>query len=398
MKYATTGLTALGAAVSLACAAGTPCAHARPEPELRASPVALATTEAFTRSGDAFADGGGVDSSTPYCMPSYTQGVHPISHVRGMGIDNHSDATFDASPSLEDFTTIVGQVQRGDLVDMSVSGRTAGGVAESVKVYVDWNQDGLFDEITEGHPIGFLLGSGGTDNGRVKASIRVPTSARTGETRMRVVKALDPLAHSLACNMDGAGWGQAEDYTLYVGGVTREAIFCSDFGTRDRHSCEARPPADIVYSGPLNLDIPPTGTGLRINFVTGEAMPGLPAYHFLANKGDPYLFGPALFFSWGPMPEDAGTALPGNGPYEVLGAGDTIGPASTFTRHGFGTPGIMSRYWAGVNGYLGVRFLNEDTGAVNYGYVHLLTTHGSGFPAMILDYAYDRSGAAITIP
>lgn len=82
----------------------------------------------------------------------------------------------------------------------------------------------------------------------------------------------------------------------------------------------------------------------------------------------------------------------------MLAAGDTIGPSSTFIRDGWGQTTAFLNYWHGMNGYLGVKFMNEETGEVNYGYVHMLTTAGSGFPAMILDYAYDQTGAAITIP
>ena len=47
---------------------------------------------------------------------------------------------------------------------------------------------------------------------------------------------------------------------------------------------------------------------------------------------------------------------------------------------------------------VGVVFWNEVTSQINYGYIHLTTTSPDGFPAQALDWAYDSSGAAITIP
>jgi hypothetical protein len=77
----------------------------------------------------------------------------------------------------------------------------------------------------------------------------------------------------------------------------------------------------------------------------------------------------------------------------VLHSGDTIGPASTI-----GGSTIMTNWQGGVDGYIGVVFYNETTSALNYGYVHLVTTGPLGFPAQVHDWAYDNSGAAITIP
>ena len=399
MKRLTTSLISLAAALGIAHAAS--ALGASPS-ATRSPPNALATQafgDIYKRTGNVPVGSKDVVISTPYCAVSYAQGVHPISRVSGMGIDNPSDPAADASSPLEDFTSVVGQVDTGALVDISVRGNTAGEFSEGIRLYVDWNQDGIFNEAHEGYLIGYLFNTTGSDGRQVSATIRVPDSARTGETRMRVIKAFDLMAIPRACNEDASGWGQAEDYTLNVGGMESELIFCSSFEDGEDGSCATSPSADIVYSGQLNVVIPPTASGLRVNFVTGEtSSTGIPIYHFFANKGDPYLFGPGMMFSWGIEVNNAGVALSNSGPYRVLGPGDTIGPSSTFSRHGYDLPGAMANYWRGMNGYLGVKFLNEETAEVNYGYVHMLTTTGTGFPAMIMDYAYDKSGAAITIP
>ncbi len=78
----------------------------------------------------------------------------------------------------------------------------------------------------------------------------------------------------------------------------------------------------------------------------------------------------------------------------MLHSGDFIGPTSTIAA----TSIRMSNWVAGADGYVGVAFYNESTSAVNYGYLHLTTTSPEGFPAQVLEWGYDKSGAAITIP
>jgi hypothetical protein len=80
--------------------------------------------------------------------------------------------------------------------------------------------------------------------------------------------------------------------------------------------------------------------------------------------------------------------------FAVLHSGDTVGPASTISAGSIS----MTNWIGGADGYIGVAFYNEGADAVNYGYIHVTTTGPEGFPAQALDWAYDSSGAAITIP
>lgn len=84
-----------------------------------------------------------------------------------------------------------------------------------------------------------------------------------------------------------------------------------------------------------------------------------------------------------------------NATYAVLSSGETIGPESTFIG-ATGSPATSAWSTPGdVTGYLGFRF--EDKGQVKYGYA-LISTGAGGRPATIIGYAFDNSGAAITIP
>lgn len=153
---------------------------------------------------------------------------------------------------------------------------------------------------------------------------------------------------------------------------------------------------DIVLSGPVNIDVPNDIGGVYINWVTGQSG-GSPSNGWDFN---PYSGTGTLLFYWGGdvnPDQNAGVADDGIN-YTVLGSGDTVGPSSTFIQSANGDNGETSNFIGGVDGYLGVKFLNESTGQTNFGYVHITTTSPTGFPATIVDYAYDQTGAAITIP
>jgi subtilisin family serine protease len=148
---------------------------------------------------------------------------------------------------------------------------------------------------------------------------------------------------------------------------------------------------DIIVSGPINLDVPNNGGGIYINWVSGESDTApVTGWDF-----NPYSNGALVFYWGGDVSEDnAGVASDGV-LYDVLGSGDSIGPSSTFIQN---AQSGSDNWLVGVDGYLGFKFLNEDTGEINFGYAHITSTSPTGFPAVIVDYAYDQSGAEITIP
>ncbi|NLN32696.1 MAG: hypothetical protein GX159_03760, partial [Flavobacteriaceae bacterium] len=78
----------------------------------------------------------------------------------------------------------------------------------------------------------------------------------------------------------------------------------------------------------------------------------------------------------------------------VLGPGDVVGPDSNYG----GSIGQAVNWQSGADGYLGIRFPCDAPGGTCYGYVHMTTTSGGGYPATVIDYCYDPSGEAVTIP
>ena len=130
-----------------------------------------------------------------------------------------------------------------------------------------------------------------------------------------------------------------------------------------------------MLSGPVNLDVPNDISGLYINWVTGDSG-GAPPTGWDFN---PYSNGTSVLFYWGGDvgPDNAGVASDGT-LYSVLGSGDTVGSGSTFIQN---AQSGTDNWFAGVTGgYLGMQFRNENTGQINYGYVHITTTGPIGFP------------------
>lgn len=154
----------------------------------------------------------------PYCGPLTYGSVEPITRVVFAGIDNSSSAAT-TSPAHEDFTDVEGNVMPGASYDIALEGNTAGAsYTNSFTVFIDWNQDGVLDNDTERYEIGTIVGSTGTDGQQAVSTIAVPDSALSGTTRMRVIKKYTQSYATSSCD-PGSSFGQAEDYTILVGGM-----------------------------------------------------------------------------------------------------------------------------------------------------------------------------------
>lgn len=78
----------------------------------------------------------------------------------------------------------------------------------------------------------------------------------------------------------------------------------------------------------------------------------------------------------------------------MLNSGDTIGPAQAYLAQAGGGNAVNWRTTQ-TGKYFGLRFYNENTSAINYGWIQLNTSAASDFPATINQYCYDDTGAAI---
>jgi hypothetical protein len=146
--------------------------------------------------------------------------------------------------------------------------------------------------------------------------------------------------------------------------------------------------ADIIYSGIVNYSVPDNFNGIYINFVTGATGTSntVPGWNW-----NPYDGGTALQFFWNAAP-NGGLSLDTT-TYAVLAAGAPISNASMFITS---TGSAATAAWqAGRDAYLGIRLLNSQTSATNFGWVHFQTSATNGFPATIVEYAYGNAGESI---
>jgi len=178
-----------------------------------------------------------------------------------------------------------------------------------------------------------------------------------------------------------------------IAGPQSDTIFESSFETG-----ETGTPTTGTFTFVVDQPVDDSVAGSALDLATGN-------YHGFDSTVDnfnPYDDGSGLLFYWyddqlpSPFSHQVGGVASG-GKYVVLQSGATIGPSSTFSRDST-TPADASNWRAGVDGYLGVAFRNSLTHQLNYGYIHLSTTAPLGFPVQVLDYGFDNTGAAVTIP
>lgn len=153
-------------------------------------------------------------ASSAYCTPSFDTRVDPITNVTFAGINNTTTNAVGGS-SLEIFCNTGSVVQGSAINAISVKGNTAGNYTDFYKVYIDWDQNGVFgnntNEITN---LGTITNSTGVDAITLTGNITVPATAVIGTTRMRVIKIFNNNA-SDPC-FSGLFYGQAEDYNVTV--------------------------------------------------------------------------------------------------------------------------------------------------------------------------------------
>ncbi len=136
--------------------------------------------------------------------------------------------------------------------------------------------------------------------------------------------------------------------------------------------------------------------GVYINLVTGVT--GASGSAVAGWDLNPYNNNLGLTFYGAASPSGiVSTGLPGTtAEATALSFGALISSVSQFNQ--FQTRGTA--FQSGGTNYLGLRFLNESTGAINYGWALVSSTAGTtgslGFPAAILGYAYEDTGLSIT--
>jgi hypothetical protein len=154
------------------------------------------------------------------------------------------------------------------------------------------------------------------------------------------------------------------------------------------------PMAAVIDSGPVNLSVPVTLAGIYLNLVTnasGITSSSTPGWDF-----NPFSNGGNLGFFTTAAAANISNVVGSGTVATALTPGATIGPASTFATTGIASTAGTAFRNTGTE-YVGVRFNNEATGLLNYGYMELQTSAATGFPATIKRYVYENTGLPIII-
>lgn len=143
------------------------------------------------------------------------------------------------------------------------------------------------------------------------------------------------------------------------------------------------------------IAIPNTFAGVYINLLNGTngiTPASVPGWDF-----GPWGSSNTLSFFFASSPANSNGAVAGSttGPYLDLVAGDVISSASTFSA--VTATAATAAFQSTGSHIVGLRFFNEQTSAINYGYMMIDTTGPLGFPATITGWSFENSGGAITV-
>lgn len=157
-----------------------------------------------------------------YCGPinsTAPNATYPISSVNLGGITKTSSAVV-GSPAYEDFTGTVITLNQGLTYPLKVTGKGAGTNRFGMTVFIDWNNDGDFNDANERYftTEPFVQGAAATNN--LTGSVKVPENTAVGNKRMRIKynfnNSTTALVDALADPCSDVGNGQVEDYTLSI--------------------------------------------------------------------------------------------------------------------------------------------------------------------------------------
>ncbi len=150
-----------------------------------------------------------------------------------------------------------------------------------------------------------------------------------------------------------------------------------------------------VVCGPSAVPVPADLDGVYFNIATGAT--GTAGGGVAGWDINLYLTGSALYFFWPSAPASSFGGLAVGSVYEALSAGAVVDGSGTYSvaSGGGGAANYVNWQTTNTGKYLGVRFYNESTSAINYGWLQLDTGAAAGFPATINAYCYENTGGSI---
>ncbi len=199
----------------------------------------------------------------PFCLPvfEYNSDSNQITLVHLETINNPSPSVSGTTPQYEDFTAISTNVTQGGSYEISIKGPSST-FPSDVMVYIDFNQNGIFDDLGEDFYIGRLQPANPANANTITGNITIPVNTVLGTTKMRVLKNTNVAALSnpdaensisSACDPSLRA-GQTEDYTLNI----QENLSIDDF-SKNILNIYPNPTTSMIniqtYSGIQNITV-----------------------------------------------------------------------------------------------------------------------------------------------
>ncbi|WP_196892943.1 M4 family metallopeptidase [Aureivirga marina] len=168
----------------------------------------IATTNAFYAVGI----GEEYDDGTPkYCDSKGTNVSDEYINRVQLGTINNTSGS---NGGYADFTSMSTNVSKGQSYSITITpGWTGDAFSEGYAVWIDYNNDLDFEDAGE-----LVWSKSPSKDTSVTGTFTIPTSAATGETRMRVTMQYNKV--STAC--ETFTYGEVEDYTVNIGGSTAD--------------------------------------------------------------------------------------------------------------------------------------------------------------------------------
>ena len=227
-----------------------------------------ARTSLLTSSGGTAPGGTTPPPAVAYCASNGTSVAYEyIDYVKLGTIARTSGA----DGGYYDGTASSTSVAAGSAQTISFSaGFTGTAYSEYVKVYIDYNQNGVFTDAGELVVSAAASSSAATRTG----TFTVPGTAKSGSTRLRVV-----LSDNSATTSCGSyGYGETEDYTLSItGGTARTGATArlASGGSPEQYTLFPNPATEVLsIARPLNTD-PEQPFSVRVYDLRGSEVRGL---------------------------------------------------------------------------------------------------------------------------
>ncbi|MBX0291615.1 M4 family metallopeptidase [Hymenobacter sp. HSC-4F20] len=207
------------------------------------SPQVTAVTNAWYAVGVGAAAGGGTTTPPPttvsYCASKGTSVAYEwIDYVK-LGTLARTSA---ADGGYYNGTATSTSIAAGSSQTISFSaGFASTAYTEYWKVYIDYNQNGVFTDAGE-----LVVSGSSASTGTLSGTFTVPATAKSGNTRLRVI--MSDASATTSCN--SYSYGETEDYTVSISGGTLAAPEVASLTANTSALSTALEKAVVVYPNP----------------------------------------------------------------------------------------------------------------------------------------------------